>query len=218
MTEPTDRTRSHGSAATAASSRVMPPIPGVAALAALLLLGAACDDQVKYVDTFDTMTEQPAFQTYEAPPRPPVEGTVPVGGSPPAYTIQEADTALSSPLQPTARNIERGGRLYRDFCLPCHGPEGEGDGPVVNTTGEHPGRFPALPGADLTADRAQGLSDGYIWGVLENGFSIMPSYERIPREDRWFIVEYVRFLQQEAVAGRGADRDEREGAESAEEL
>ena len=176
------------------------PSAALAGLAALLLGTAACDDQVKYVETFSTMTEQEAVQTYEAPPRTPVEGTVPVDGVPPQYTNQEADTALSSPLQPTATTIERGRALYRDFCLPCHGESGTGDGPVINAEGQHPGRLPALPGADLTAERARGLSDGWIWGVITNGFSIMPSYERIPPEDRWRVVEYVRYLQQEAIA------------------
>ncbi len=184
-------------------------------LIALLLSGVvACDDQVKYVETFSTMTDGPAEQTYEVPPRPPVEGTVPVdGGTAPGYTVQEADTALTSPLQPTAATIERGRALYRNYCLTCHGAEGRGDGPAVNSTGEHPGRLPALPGADLTAERARGLSDGWIWGVITNGFSIMPSYERIPPDDRWYLVEYVRHLQQEAVTGEAGGDGEGSSAD-----
>lgn len=180
------------------------PSAVLAGLAALLLGTAACDDQVKYVETFATMTEQEAVQTYEAPPRSPVEGTVPVDGTAPRYTVQQADTALSSPLQPTATTIERGRALYQNFCLPCHGEAGTGDGPVINVSGQHPGRFPNLPTTDLTAERARGLSDGYIWGVIANGIRIMPSYERIPPEDRWRVVEYVRYLQQEAAAGSDA--------------
>lgn len=154
---------------------------------------------------FATMVDGPASETYERKPVPPPEGAVPVDGSP-DYGLLEADTALTSPLDGTEEEIRRGRVVYRQFCLPCHGPEGKGRGPVVNVTGDQPRRLPFTPALDLTAGTGPGRSDGYVWGMIENGRGLMPAYERIPDEDRWHVVEYVRHLQRQArgdTAGGG---------------
>jgi hypothetical protein len=161
-----------------------------AAIPLVFLLGlAGCDDQVKYVSWFDTMTQQPSVGTYQEPALPAVEGTMPVEGWV-EYTIAEADTLLESPIAPTADNLLRGVGLYQDFCMPCHGETGQGDGPVVG-----PGRLPATPIMNLTSERAIDLSDGYIWGIIGQGRGLMPAYARILPEDRWHIVLQVRDLQ-----------------------
>jgi mono/diheme cytochrome c family protein len=165
---------------------------------ALALGSAGCDDQVKYISWFETMTQQPAVETYEAPASLPPEGTVPVGAVR-TYTLAEADTALTNPLAPTAEVLERGEVLYVRFCLPCHGDTGAGDGPVIG-----PNRLPPLPTLNLLSERAMNeLSDGYIWGMIANGRGVMPAYRRIPHEDRWPLVTYVRSLQA-AAAGEAA--------------
>lgn len=169
-----------------------------------LLALAGCDDQVKYVETFATMVDGPAVETYEQQPTPPPEGAVPVTGAREEPALLVADTALTNPLQPTPSNIRAGQPLYRDFCLPCHGESGQGDGPVMNADGQHPERLPALPTADLTSRRARGLSDGYIYGMITNGRGLMPSYERIRPRERWQLVEYVRHLQR-GVPGDGGE-------------
>lgn len=169
------------------------PLALAAAVAALAAAG--CDDQLKHVDTFAFMVDGPAIETYEQQPRPFPEGAVPVDGRR-SYTLTEADTALSNPLQPTAENIREGREAYANFCVPCHGESGRGDGPVVNHDGQHPRRLPALPTTNLLSQNARGLSDGYIYGMIANGRGVfMPSYRRIPPETRWQLVLYVRHLQ-----------------------
>ena len=42
---------------------------------------------------------------------------------------------------------------------------------------------------------AMSRSDGYIYNLIRNGGGRMPSYRRIPDEDRWHLVNYVRYLQ-----------------------
>ena len=155
-----------------------------------VLLGVAgCDDQVKYVAWFGTMTEQPSVGAYEEAPLPEVDGTMPVGGWI-EYSIAVADTLLESPIAPTPENLIRGDTLYRNFCMPCHGETAQGDGPVVG-----PGRLPATPIMNLTSQRAMELSDGYMWGIIGQGRGLMPSYGRILPEDRWAIILHVRDLQ-----------------------
>lgn len=175
----------------------------LSALGALLLLGTAgCDDIAKHVPWFAFMIDGPAIETYEERPVPPPEGTVPVDGLDSVYSLSVADTTseLSNPLSGTEEELARGEALYAAYCLPCHGAGGEGDGPVVNSDGEHPGRMPAIPTLDLTAGTAPERSDGYIWGIIENGRGLMPEYSRIPSADRWHVVEYVRQLQRDAGA------------------
>jgi len=157
---------------------------------ALVTLLSGCDDQVKRVSWFSTMTETPAVQPYEARPLPPPKGSLPVGAVR-HYTLAEADSLLTSPLRPTKADVARGRIVYGQFCLPCHGDSGKGDGPVVG-----PNRFPPnFPTMNLTSERAKAFSDGYIWGMIENGRGLMPSYRRVPRPERWALVAYVRHLQ-----------------------
>ncbi len=166
----------------------------LALVATVSMAIGACDDQVKYVPWFHTMTGTPAIETYEAEPMLPPDGTVPIGAAP-AYDLRSADTLRASPLADPASSdvMERGEELFVQFCLPCHGETGAGDGPVIG-----PDRLPALPTANLLSQRARDLSDGYVWGMIGYGRGVMPDYNRVPREDRWYIVAYVRSLQARA--------------------
>jgi len=161
----------------------------VTASLAFLLGVTGCDDQVKYVSWFETMTEQPSVGTYQEPPRASVGGTMPVNGWV-EHPIADADTLLESPIAASPDNLVRGAVLYRDFCTPCHGDTGQGDGPVVG-----PGRLPATPIMNLTSERAIDLSDGYMWGIIGQGRGLMPAYARILPDDRWYIIMHVRDLQ-----------------------
>lgn len=177
----------------AARRAARPPTMRVAAVTLLVTaLGGlgACDDQVKHVPWFETMYRQASVETYEQPMMLPPEGAVPLGAE--RHTpLLDSDT-LVNPLadRTDEATLKRGQVLYQQYCLVCHGQSGAGDGPVV---GEN--RLPALPTLDLTSERAVGLTDGYLWGMIANGRGVMPSYRRIPAADRWYIVNYVRQLQ-----------------------
>lgn len=170
-------------------------------LAGLLLTG--CDDQLKYVPWFSFMTTQPSLEAYEEAPVPPPEGTMPVDGER-AWTLAEADTALTNPLGESVEDASRGQLLYTRFCTPCHGESGRGDGPVM--TPQRPNGIPYTPAMDLLSGAARERSDGYIFGIIAEGRGLMPSYRRIPPADRWHLVTYVRRLQ-EAGGGEAAGEE-----------
>jgi mono/diheme cytochrome c family protein len=178
---------------------VSPALRRIRSLAFLLGLSAAlagCDDQGKRVPWFKTMFRTESVRTYEAELTTPPEGTVHFGAER-HYDLLAADTLLTSPFNRTAEVLERGEVLYLQYCVMCHGEEGAGDGPVI---GEN--RLPPLPTLNLLSERAMNdLSDGYIWGMIANGRGVMPSYRRVPHEDRWQIVEYVRELQTRSAGG-----------------
>lgn len=163
------------------------------AISAVLLLAAGtvgCDDQVKRVPWFQTMIRQAAVETYEEAAMLPPEGAVPLG-APLHYDLRAADTLLTNPVAIGPAAIERGRILYTQFCGVCHGTSGTGDGPVVG-----PNRFPTgFVTMDLTRPDAIALSDGYIFGIIGNGRGLMPTYRRVPADERWYIVHYVRSLQ-----------------------
>lgn len=179
------------------------------AVAAGLLSG--CEFQFRWIPWFSSMAEQPGIETYQEEPRPPVEGTMPIDGRR-TYTLFEADAELESPLAGTEDEIARGEIRYRQFCTPCHGVSGIGDGPVMMPQRER--GIPFTPALNLHTDQARGLSDGYIWGIITDGRGLMPSYRRIPQDERWYLVSYVRHLQAQgppdasARSAAGAARSE----------
>jgi mono/diheme cytochrome c family protein len=171
------------------------PLATFAAVALGGLISMGCDDQIKYISLFSTMSEQVSLEPGEEVPRTSVPGTMPIDGER-VYGLLEADTALVSPIVVDSAALALGQERFEQFCMPCHGYEGRGDGPVVG-----PNRIPPIPTLDLTTDRAVGYTDGYMWGMISNGRGLMPSYHRIPLDERWPIVAYVRQLQQQAAEG-----------------
>jgi mono/diheme cytochrome c family protein len=178
---------------------------GLCVLCLLLLTGAlGCWEQWS-VEWFPQMKWQSAVQPFErlafqgrdAAFLPP-EGSVPIEGYQPPIgrlDIAAVDT-LANPRDPADfTSVANGERLYRIYCLPCHGATGLGDGPV-SMTGEIMGPFAGVfPLVGTTTTR----SDGYVYNVIRLGGGgapgfRMPSYNRIPPTDRWDIVNYVRYL------------------------
>jgi len=143
------------------------------------------------------------YDSYDAHPitgktlqRPP-DGTVPHGFpvfsyGPGADEAQRAGAELENPLTVRGEAIsesdkKRGRKAYDVFCGVCHGPRGDGDGPII-------GKFPNPP--SLRSDRAKGLSDGFLYHVIYHGQGLMPGYAlQVDDADRWRIIAHIRTLQ-----------------------
>ncbi|MCG6940702.1 MAG: cytochrome c [Thiohalocapsa sp.] len=92
------------------------------------------------------------------------------------------------PIEVTAATYRRGQERFDIFCAPCHGPTGMGDGMVVQRG------FPAPP--SYHTDRLRGAPDRHFYQVITQGYGAMYPYgDRVPRQDRWAIVAYIRALQ-----------------------
>lgn len=125
--------------------------------------------------------------------RPLVEGTV-------ARGELRADTYLYTgklgnnpgdymPFAVTKDDLARGQVRYNIYCAPCHSRVGDGNGYI-------PSRGFARKPPSFHIDRLEKAPVGYIYGVITEGFGIMPDYaSQIPPQDRWRIVAYVRALQ-----------------------
>jgi len=92
------------------------------------------------------------------------------------------------PIQITQGDVERGQERFDIYCSPCHGRLGDGHGMIV-------GRGLQPPPSYLE-QRLVDAPVGYFFDVITNGYGAMYSYaSRVPVDDRWRIVAYIRALQ-----------------------
>ncbi len=122
-------------------------------------------------------------QEEPAPKQP--EGIVNTEGKPFFANDRVESSAIKSPVAPDAASIKRGRKMYRTYCLPCHGATGHGDGLVG---------IKYIPPTDLTMDYVQNKLDGDIFYTITNGgLAVMPSYrDSVSKTDRWHIINYIK--------------------------
>src|SRR5262249_40367540 len=84
--------------------------------------------------------------------------------------------------------LARGQERYNIYCSPCHSRLGDGRGMIVQRG------FPSPP--SFHDQRLRDAPAGHFFNVISRGYGAMYSYaSRIPVDDRWAIVAYVRALQ-----------------------
>ncbi len=104
------------------------------------------------------------------------------------YRLKVADlegaAEIENPLELTDQVLDDGERLYMQYCLPCHGESGEGDGAVGLVIGGV---------ANLKGGAYINLPEGHIFHVITHGKGRMGSHgSQISIERRWKIVHYVK--------------------------
>jgi mono/diheme cytochrome c family protein len=173
-------------------------------VATALLLTASVGCWEQWSDTwFPQMKRQKTVQAYEevgfhgrveglAPP----DGTLPVGSTiPPEMDPNDntAQDALQNPHPMSLASLENGRTHFMRYCATCHGEKGLGDGPVSMMSKQR-GPFGGVLAIAGPASIAKIRSDGHIYSTIRYGRRRMPSYRRIQSEDRWDIVNFVRYL------------------------
>lgn len=160
-------------------------------LAGAVLFAAGCRQD---------MHDQPRYKTYAATDffgdrraaRPLIQGTVARGQMRLDRHYYEGRTGnalvATLPVPLTRQLLIRGQNRFNIYCTPCHGRVGNGEGMVVERGFKKPPSY--------HDDRLRAQPVGHFFDVITNGFGLMPSYaSRIPVEDRWAIVAYIRALQ-----------------------
>jgi mono/diheme cytochrome c family protein len=177
----------------------------VAAFAALLLAGCQETGQMRDQPRYDPLEASSLFADGRSA-RPLQPGTVPytAEGSPNDQALTGLDEtgqpAQGFPASVTVdeKLLAKGEERFNIFCVPCHGPAGEGNGKV---TGFGFGKPPSL-----LADPAKALTDGDIFQIITIGRGKMWPYGyRVKADERWAVISYVRALQLKNGAVKASD-------------
>jgi mono/diheme cytochrome c family protein len=100
--------------------------------------------------------------------------------------------ATQNPLSSSTENLRDARLHFADHCAICHGNDGSGNSMIGQ------GLYPKPP--DLHLPETQGLSDGELFWIIENGvrFTGMPAFggHHGSQEDSWKLVLFIRHLAQ----------------------
>ncbi len=104
-------------------------------------------------------------------------------------TPDPAAKKLKNPVAASPESVAAGQQVYGKYCRFCHGADAKGNGPMA-PKGTHP--------PDLTAGKAQELTDGEIFSVIRDGAGphqeMKPFKGKMPEQDMWSVVNYVRSI------------------------
>jgi mono/diheme cytochrome c family protein len=106
---------------------------------------------------------------------------------------EAAEKNLVNPYaKPSPEIIALGEKNFKNFCFVCHGPGGQGDGPVGL-------KFQGVKPPSLMSDKVRNFKDGRIFHIITDGQGVMGTYiNHMPfSKDRWAVVAYVRKLQRD---------------------
>ena len=102
-------------------------------------------------------------------------------------------TGFPSAITVDAKFLERGQDRYTIYCAPCHGAIGDGNG-ITKQYGM--GATPTYHDVRLRT-----MAEGELFNTITNGKGNMLSYaDKLPADDRWAVIAYVRALQRAAHA------------------
>lgn len=102
-------------------------------------------------------------------------------GSPWQTHVPEKERSRPNPYADDQEAVQAGAKMFQQHCSACHGKEAEGKGKKPS----------------LRSERVEATTPGEIQWLLKNGNLVagMPSWSRLPEEQRWQLVAYVKSLQ-----------------------
>jgi cbb3-type cytochrome c oxidase subunit III len=150
---------------------------------------------------FLEMTRSPAYSPQSTNPffpdgktqQLPVKGSIPRNFLPFPYENTEAERkrageTLQNPIPLSFKALEKGKFIYQNFCAPCHGNEGKGDGKVAQ-------RVPSLS-MPINGKATLTLPEGELFHIVTYGRNHMPPHaSQISQTDRWTLIHYLRDIQ-----------------------
>lgn len=154
---------------------------------------------------FNDMEHSQAYETWSKNPNMPegktmmgpVEGTVAIHEY--AFNFEktpEDELKAASLENPLANDfdLERAKLKYDQYCLICHGENGDGQGHLFSS-----GKYP-IPPASYHSERAVNKTDGQLFHNIRAGFGVMGAHgPQLSVDDTWQLVNYIRHLQEEGV-------------------
>ena len=109
-----------------------------------------------------------------------------IEGTTEGYELAKA--TLTSSIDSTQVDLERGKELYDIYCGICHGNKGKGQGDLVKRE-----KILGIPSYD---DAGRAITEGSIYHTIYYGKNAMGSYaNQLKEEERWQVVSYVLKLK-----------------------
>jgi mono/diheme cytochrome c family protein len=102
-----------------------------------------------------------------------------------------------NPFQATAGNIADGKEAFTQYCMVCHGLDGQNTG-VPFAAGVDP------PVPPLSSREVQSYTDGQLKWVIQNGLApsgMPPAEDMFTDDDMWKMVLYIRHLPKAGSLG-----------------
>jgi copper transport protein len=107
-----------------------------------------------------------------------------------SLSVQAYPDTYNDPTQDyTAESILRGYDFFQGNCTGCHGPMGEGNGPMAKDL--------KVPPADLTAPHVgtHTIGDIFHWLTFGGQSGVMPAFaEQLEPDDRWDVINFLLVL------------------------
>lgn len=100
--------------------------------------------------------------------------------------VPDKDRSRPNPFDASPAAQTAGAKLFKQNCSSCHGDHAEGKG-------HHP---------SLLSERVNSATPGELQWLLTNGSmkNGMPSWSRLPEQQRWQIVSFLKTLQPSSIA------------------
>lgn len=102
-----------------------------------------------------------------------------------------ATRSRQNPVEPTAAVLDEALEHFADHCATCHANDGSGQTEI--------GRSFYPPAPDMRAERTQGLTEGELFSIIENGIRLtgMPAWGTGAADGEhgsWALVHFIRRL------------------------
>ena len=106
--------------------------------------------------------------------------------------VPDKDRGRQNPFAGNAAAKAAGARLFKQNCASCHGDD-------ANGKDRHP---------SLLSDRVRSATPGELQWLLTNGSmrNGMPSWSRLPEQQRWQIISFLKSLQENETAAASASK------------
>ena len=121
----------------------------------------------------------------------------------------ESLNAKTTASKPEKIDLEQGKEIYLKYCHFCHGQKGFGDGPVGIALSPHPANFveDRKRMAKTDEEMFKSVSEGVHRDIGGEAMSMPRWQEILTDEERWNVLAYIRFLEQEGLKSVAAKQE-----------